>query len=198
VSPILESIGSVKGFGWGAFAAGGSFESIASQTLSSDTATVSFTSIPSTYKHLQLRVMAKHSRTPSTTFYNVNIQFNGDTSANYTSHYLFGNQSAVTASNLTSGTFIDRNLYAVSNASTQTSMFGVGIVDIHDYASTTKYKTVRSLTGQDVNGVSVNDYISISSGLWSSASAINRIDLYVANYNLVTGSTFALYGIKGA
>jgi len=166
------------------------------QTLASDTAIVSFTSIPSIYKHLQLRVMAKHSRTANT-FYNVNIQFNGDTGANYTSHYLFGNQSAVTASALTSGTFIDRNLYAISNASVHTSMFGVGIVDIHDYASTTKYKTVRSFTGQDVNGASVNDYISIASGLWSSTSAINRIDLYVASYNLVTGSTFALYGMVG-
>ena len=174
-----------------------SYESIASQTLVSDTATVSFTSIPSTYKHLQLRVMAKHSRTANT-FYNVNIQFNSDTGANYTSHYVFGNQSAVTASNLTSGTFIDRNLYAVSNASAHTSMFGVGIVDIIDYALTTKYKTVRSLTGQDVNGASVNDYISIASGLWSNTSAINRIDLHVTSYNLVVGSTFALYGIKGA
>ena len=54
MSPILESIGSVKGFGWGSFSIPPSFESIATVTVASNAYSVDFTSIPQTYNSLQI------------------------------------------------------------------------------------------------------------------------------------------------
>jgi hypothetical protein len=65
---------------------------------------------------------------------------------------------------------------------------------IHFSASTTKNKTLRSFTGQDRNGAG---QMWLTSGLWMSTSAINRVDLFVSGVLWTTDSTFALYGIKG-
>jgi hypothetical protein len=70
----------------------------------------------------------------------------------------------------------------------------VGIIDIHDYASTTKNKTVRIWTGDDRNG---SGRTALSSGLWMNTSAINRVDITTASGNWTTASTIALYGMKG-
>jgi hypothetical protein len=69
------------------------------------------------------------------------------------------------------------------------------LVDVIDYADTTKNKTIRAMYGLDVNGGASE--IDLNSVLWMSTTAINRIDIF-AGTNFTSGSSFALYGIKGA
>jgi len=172
----------------------GAYESIASQTLGSDTATVTFSSIPSTYQHLQLRIMGRHSGS-NTSVLGAALRFNSDTSANYIEHILRGNGSSVLSTGNTGRTYSLIDTCIPGNNFTA-GIFGVSIIDIHDYAATTKNKTLRSINGIDTN--STAGYLTLNSSLWLNTNAINTILIYPESNNWKAGSTFALYGIKGA
>jgi len=170
----------------------GSYESIASATGTGSSSTITFTSIPSGYASLQIRGIAS---TPDAVTDAVgNIRFNSDSGSNYASHLLYGNGSSASAVGLANRTNLFGAVY-VPGTTYNSSIRGAMIIDIHDYASTTKYKTVRFFGGMDTNGgVS---YIALNSGLWMSTSAITSITIDFVQ-NASTTSTFALYGIKGA
>lgn len=163
-----------------------SYESIASFTLGS-TGTVTFSSIPSTYAHLQIRILARHSASG-----NINglIRLNGSTTSLIT-HYLTGDGASASASTSSrSGVALD----IIGNAYSS-GIFTTAIIDIHDYASTTKNKTVRLFAGFDTNGAG---QVTMNSGLYNATTAVSSIDIVTDGSGFLTGSTFALYGIKGA
>jgi hypothetical protein len=166
------------------------FESIQTITVGSGgTSTVSFTSIPSTYKHLQIRAFWQ----PVTSISWFQFKFNSDsTGNNYVSHDLRGDGSAAGSSGTRlSGNFAFASLYGATPA---TNVFGAAVVDILDYTSTSKYKTLRSLSGTDANG---SGYVNFISAFWSNTAALTRIDINTNNgQNIAQGSTFALYGVK--
>ena len=164
----------------------GAYDSIATVTASGSSAVLSFTSIPQTYTHLQLRIMGGNSG------YACDMQFNSDTGTNYSCHRLTGTGSAATAGSRTS--FGAIRFAQWSGLVYSGSVVSATIMDILDYANTNKYKTSRDLTGYDTNSVG---YIDFESGLWMSTAAITRIDLTMATGNWASGSTVALYGIKG-
>lgn len=166
---------------------------IARQTLSSDTASITFSSIPSNYKHLQLRIMAKDT-VANSTVQSITMQFNSDTGSNYAYHRLEGSGSAASASGAATQTSVLISDCSIGNSSTS-NIFGVSITDILDYTSTTKAKTVRALGGADKNAA--GGYIALSSSLWTGTSAISTIKLTAGNTSFLTGSTFALYGMVG-
>jgi hypothetical protein len=175
----------------GGAAAPTDYESIQTFTVGSGgTSSISFSSIPSTYSHLQIRTIVRTSRADITDW--VEMNFNSDTSNNYAEHFLRGNGSIVLASATTSVGYITA---ATGVAQTGGSnMFGAGVIDILDYANTNKNKTTRSLTGEDRNGAGL---IYLYSGLWMNTSAINTIVLTPgAGANFSEYSSFALYGIK--
>ena len=163
-----------------------SYESIATVNVGLlGQSTISFTSIPSTYKHLQIRGL-----TLSATAINyVRVRFNSDTGTNYTRHLLEGTGTAAVAENATGLTFTPAGYTgAVSNPS-------VFVMDILDYQNTNKYKTTRSLSGIDQNG---SGYVDFGSGLWLNTGAISSIDItHSSGINFNQYSSFALYGIKG-
>ena len=66
-----------------------------------------------------------------------------------------------------------------------------------DYASTSKYKTVRAITGTNANTSSANFAVSLGSGLWQSTNAITSVTIANGYDFFSTSTTFALYGIKG-
>ena len=173
-----------------------SFESIQSFTASGGETTITLSSIPATYKHLQLRCIIKDSFTSSAGGgNNFNFRVNGDSGTNYNGHRLYGNGSTASAAGMspssTSSQFISWEYFGnVSN------VFGVNIIDFIDYADTSKYKTIRSINGFDTNGATAG-YINLGSGLWMSTAAINSISLTGFVSSCAAGSTFALYGIKG-
>ena len=171
------------------------YESIATTTLGSNQTTITFSSIPATFTHLQLRVFARTNRT-SQDFANLLIRFNSDTGSNYAYHDLFADGATVTASGTTTQTSIIAN--RLTGAGATASIFGAIIVDVLDYTSTNKNKTVRALGGVDLNS---SGALSYSSGLYfATPAAINRIDLttIAGTFDFVQYSSFALYGIKGA
>ena len=169
-----------------------SFESIATTNITTNTASVTFSSIPTTYKHLQIRMFGRTDRASALDGFR--IQFNNNTTtSDYRSHFLGGNGSSAFSGDEggTAGVVNQR----FSGATATASMFGVSIIDILDYANTNKHKTVRCLGGSDQNG---SGEVYLTSGVWMNSAAINEIDI-VPNVgsNFVQYSSFALYGIKG-
>jgi hypothetical protein len=174
-------------------AVGGDFESIATVTVGSGGASsISFTSIPSTYKHLQIRWLARSSDAASVV--NLTTQLNGDTGSNYAWHRIFGNGTSVGAGG--SATQTNAIIGQITGASTSANIFGVGVLDILDYSNTNKYKTIRALTGQEDNSGTTNSNIQLWSGLWQSTNANSSIT-FSSGGGFAQYSSFALYGIKG-
>jgi hypothetical protein len=190
MSPILQTLANGSAYGYRTLAAaGGDYESIATVTVGSGGASsISFTSIPSTYQHLQLRGITKN--TSSGTF--AAMRFNSDSASNYSAHYLDGDGASATAG---AASNYDRSYFGYTGTSSQTNIFGVSVVDILDYKDTNKFKTVRILTGVDVNGS--GGYIEFSSSSWRSTSAITDINVFFSSNNFAEYSQIALYGIKG-
>ena len=175
--------------GAGAPASTTSYESIATSTATS--MPFSFTSIPSTYKHLQIRYIAR--LTYAATAGNFLIRFNSDTGSNYSAHYLEGDGAAAGANAYTSIAYA----YApnVIAATSTANAFEAGVIDILDYQNTNKYKTIRHLKGWDANG---SGDVMLLSDNWRSTSAIDTITISNnGGWNFATGTQFALYGIKG-
>ena len=179
--------------GGAAPAAATSYESIQTTTLSASQQTISFTSIPSTYKHLQIRMIARSDRA-SNPASNVLLTFNSDTAANYSYHELDGDGASAYGGGSAGTSNVP--MQRISGNTAGSNVFGALVVDILDYQNANKYKTLRYLGGYDNNG---SGEIYLGSGNWRSTSAVSRIDLQTINgtYNFVSGSSFALYGIKG-
>ena len=202
MSPILQSRSNASAIGYGAFsvaaAAVKAFESIATTTLSSANSTITFSSIPATFTHLQIRGLARSSNI----YYNAGMQLriNGDTGANYSRHRLEGEGTAAYSDGSASVTSTQQ--VATTGGASLANNFAGFVIDILDYANTNKYKTIRTLTGYDNNGNgSGNDRgdIHLNSGSWQNTSAITSITFTLNDAsNFVTGTTCALYGIKGA
>ena len=170
---------------------GGSYESIATYTLGSSQATISFTSIASTYKHLQLRIMGRTTRTSSTQNSFI-YTFNGSSSGYGYTHRLYGQGSGSALADAPNGSTYSFGVSIPTDGSAANVM-GVAVMDILDYANTNKYKTTRILGGGDQNG---SGEIHFNSGLWQNTAAINRIDLSVDSFNWAAKTTIALYGIQ--
>ena len=172
---------------WNPYSPTGSYDSLASVTVGSTAqSSITFSGIPPTYTHLQLRSFA--GTNPASDPY---VRFNGDGGTNYSSHLLYGTGSAASSyfngASATSMPWLTGNSYGTANA------FGASIVDIFDYANTNKYKTARALYAYDTNGAG---QMNLSSGLWMSTSAINSIAFTANAGNFITNSSFALYGVK--
>ena len=161
-----------------------SYESIATTTLTSGQTTITFSSIPSTYTHLQLRVSAL---TPNW----MTLTCNGVTSSgNYFGHELRGDGASAISQSLISYNTAYAWIALSYNSTTPT----VSVIDVLDYADTNKYKTIRSLSGNDING---GGFIQLTSNAFASTNAISSISITSSSTNFLTNSSFALYGIKG-
>jgi hypothetical protein len=174
------------------------FESIATLNASSGTSFVTFTSIPQTYKHLQLRGIARDTYSdgvPEST--TITMRLNDNSSSVYLGHYLTANGSSVSAGgNSSANTSLDRMLSCAFGAGSA-NMFGVGIVDFPDYSSTTKNKTAYANTGGDVNTTDTKSNVWFSSGVFLSTDAITQIRIFAPISGFATGTMFSLYGIRG-
>ena len=175
------------------FAPSGAYDSIATTTLATATASVTFSSIPSTYTHLQIRAIGRSNRAATGEF--IKLTMNSDTGSNYADHSLnAGGGGNVFGDAATSAAFIRVNRFTGANANA--NVFGVFVLDLLDYANTSKYKTIRELGGADNNG---DGDIFFNSGLWQSTSAVNTLTFTVGGGTAFSQYTqFALYGIKGA
>lgn len=202
--PLVTTRASVAyGAGFGKILGGGSGDTgvmypISSINLSALTTTVTFSNIPQTFTHLQVICMTRISRTANDPSSN-QLYFNNDTGSNYNYHGMYSEGNAVSPTSF--GVASTSTMYIGTNASdgTAAGTFAPMIIDILDYKDTNKFKSCRAITGFSQNTTtSGNRAMAIRSGLWRSTSAITSMS-FTPNVNqYMAGSTFTLYGIKGA
>jgi hypothetical protein len=168
----------------------GDYVQIASAVVdSSGASSITFSSIPGTFTHLQIRAMARGSN--ASVACDGLVTFNAS-STGYYMHQLYGvGAGTPTASYDSTATYTDQ--FYFTGASASASIFGVGIMDILDYANTNKYKTTRTLGGNDTNG---GGLAIMRSGLWQSSLAISSITITAVSGNFVQYSQFSLYGVR--
>lgn len=187
-------IGNILGGAMGKLAPTGDFESISTVSLTTNQTNIEFTSIPATFQHLQIRAFVRStSNSGGATDASFRVQINGDTGNNYAWHQLAGDGSS--ASSFASSSTGDMVAVAGTSSAAGTNTFGVGIIDILDYASTNKTKVIRVLGGYDNNG---NGQIVMRSGFRNNTAAITSIKLFYSGLGDFAANTrIALYGIKG-
>ena len=179
---------------FGVFSAGvsagatNSYELISTNLIGTATSNLQLSSIPQTYKHLQIRITTRSSL--SSSYDNLSYYFNNDTAANYSTHSLYGTGGGVYSNAFTSNVRAYWPSLLVANTNVANNFSG-GIIDILDYSSTSKHKTVRTLMGDGSAGI-----IALVSSRWGSTSAITQIN-FETSANLMANSRFSLYGIKG-
>jgi hypothetical protein len=201
--PLITTLANSSARGYGGLLGGAaslpnSYESIATATGTGSSGVITFSSIPQTYQHLQIRAISRRTTSEGSASQDGWFVFNGDTStSNYYDHWVEATGAAVQAGDGGGG-----NAYTIVHRMTQgdypaANMMGVVIVDIHDYSSTSKNKTIRYFSGVEDNNT-VYSTLDIGSGLWANTAAITSMTITIANGNYNTQSVFALYGIKGA
>lgn len=167
------------------------YESISTVTVGSAVSSISFTSIPSTYKHLQIRAIGRSSRAQNSGY--AVVRFNSDTGTNYSYHTLEGDGSTPYSGGSASVAY--PTLIAFPGSLRGANIFGAAVLDVLDYQNTNKNKTLRVLDGYDSNG---GGFINFQSGAWYNTAAISSITITEFNgQNFEQYSQFALYGIKG-
>jgi len=163
---------------------------IASITLGTATAAVTFSSIPQTYTDLICVMEGRGSRADFDD--EVKIQLNSDTASNYSTTILSGSGSAAASSRASNAAFIiGRITSASATASNRSNM----IININNYSNATTYKTVLLRLNEPPSGGA--DYgVGLHAGLWRNTAAITTLTLTTANGNFNSGCTFNLYGIQ--
>ena len=194
--PILGIIAS--GISGNLWSPGKDYDSIATTTVGAGgAASIDFTSIPSTYKHLQIRGIARGTIASGNYTVATYMRFNSDTATNYSSHYLQGYTgvgTGVASGAMTSSDAI--RIGGVPRDNWTASVFGATVIDILDYTNTSIYKTSRALIGSEGNSTSVYEYVEFTSGSWRSTSAVSSIRLLPVSNSFAQYTQFALYGVK--
>jgi hypothetical protein len=172
----------------------GDFELISTSLITTNTASVVFdtSTLGSTYKHLQIRFVARSNRSGTLGF--PQLRFNSDTGANYAFHGIFGNSSTVDAFAEANLTLVPVGLITAATATA--NAFAPMVIDILDPFSTSKNTTLKSLGGTNEEPTS-NRQVRLTSAGYFSTSAITSISLFDATNDWVAGSRFSIYGIKG-
>ena len=182
--PIVGQFGSLAGFG---MFPGGALESIATIAVGSGGASsVTFSDIPGTYQHLHLRLVALMNGANQALW----LRFNDDSAANYSAHYLYGTGAAAAAGSRLSDGGIDSIFQPTSSGKEF-----CGVIDILDYANTSKHKVLRAFHGSDTNGAG---YVGLNSGSWRNTNAITKIHIsdQIGSSSFNQHSTVGLYGVR--
>ena len=155
------------------------YEKIATTTLGSATATITFSSISGSYTDLVLVLAGKNDAAGNRA---ARLQFNSDSGSNYSYTYIQSDGSSSTATRASSQTTMQFGNF--------TGEQSLSIINIQNYSNTTTYKTASTKTSAP------NTVVQAFVGLWRSTSAITRIDLTLNADNFNTGCVATLYGIK--
>ena len=168
-------------------------DAIGSVVLTSNQTSVTFSNVPSTYTHLQVRGTFLGNGTV-TCYINLNSD---STSGNYSFHGIRRNTTVFNSYGTTSSTTFQIGTVWGATA-TYPAIF---IADILDYTNTNKYKTMRCLSGVEDNGGS-NSGIEFNSAMWSKAGSgttspiVTTVTVSINGSGALPGSQFSLYGVK--
>ena len=177
--------------------AAGSFDLLETQVLASSAASVTFSGLSAyaaDYQHLQIRYSAQSNRSSPNFNDLMSVQFNGDTAANYSAHYLRGYELTVQ-----SGYNATIQWHNLSINYKGADIFAAGVIDILDPFDTNKYTTMRGFTGYINNASTFEHNVNLTSTSWRNTAAVNSILLDDEFGNSFTArSRFSLYGVKGS
>ena len=189
----LSALGIFSAAGAGGVVADTSFDLIETVILGSSAASITFSSLgtySSTYKHLQIRGTARSNRA---TFSIDTLQILFDSNAMTRGHRLCGDGTTVFSA-------AENSVAEISTDVATSGSFGAFVIDLLDFYSTSKNKTVRGFSGTmsaDAGGFTGKE-VQLSSSFRDSTVAITAVTLDpLFGANLVAGSRFSLYGIKG-
>lgn len=178
------------------FSPTGSYDALATYTVpSGGVSEIKFAGLPTggQYKHLQIRCILKgtvNSNSEGAT----NFIFNDNVSSIYTGHSINGNGSSASVGG--GGPYTGMGMgYMTGSGSNTTNTFSSYIIDVLDYADTTKYKTWRSLGGYDLNGAEGSVFFSSNS--YMSLLPVSSVTLKGNGATIAQNSQIAVYGVKG-
>jgi len=178
--------GPASAYGFGALSGKpGAMTAIATSTVSSNITSVTFSSIPGTYDDLRLVAYWKVNTGGGT----LGVQFNSVTTTSYYFQIISGNGSTAAANaGEANALYVD----SLNGAGTQPMIY---TLDVIQYANTSNHKSVIMKMASDANGSGLSNF---ACGTWANSNAITSIKLNLSDYNITSGSVFALYGIKKA
>jgi hypothetical protein len=165
------------------------YEPIETKTLGSNTTTVTFSSIPTTYTDLVLVFQAASSNSNGGA---IRMRFNGSSASEYSTTFIDGTGSSIISANtgvqgqldLGWRTGIDSNVWN-----------NVYVMNFLNYKSTNVEKTILWTCG------GTSTATDLANGLWRNTAAINSISFNIgqpASADFLAGCIFTLYGIKAA
>lgn len=166
----------------------GAYDLLETEILTSAASSVTFTGLDTLaagYQHLQIRAVSTRSLVSGSSFFGL-MRLNGDTGANYATHRLSGDGTSVTSTSAVSDTRM-----LIFRAGATLGNWPSNVIDILDFANTSKNTTCRSMTGYAPGGVH------LSSGAWFNTDAVTSIELSNASGAFQTGSRFSIYGVRG-
>lgn len=170
----------------------GSYESIQTLVGNGSASQLTFSSIPSTYSHLQIRLTVRGTRSYSSE--QLYIRLNGDSGSNYRYHYMYGESSSVAVGASGADTVFLINEFPAANETA--NIYSSSIVDILDYGNANKNTTMRSLSAYDNNGnSSYQGKTWFGSGLWVNTAAVTSITV-LSNGPFASNTSIALYGVN--
>lgn len=162
------------------------------QTILGSDGNVVLSSIPATYKHLRLVVLARSNRAAVAD--GLLVQLNTDTSINYDWQKLEVFGTTVTSTEGIAATSM--SVGGLPAASAPASVAGPLILDIPDYARTTWHKAVRSYGGYKTSAATGGVVLTQTVGFWRSTAAVSSVSLLAGTGVLAAGSIISLYGSK--
>lgn len=167
------------------------YESIASTSVGTATGTISFSSIPTTYRHLELRIFGKRSTAAQG---DVAMRFNGDAGSNYS--YLYTQTTNTTRSTALLGSTALRFGYVPEIA---TSTFGFLVAQIPNYRSSYSNRSVHASGGYYNTSMTTDiGIVSHHHGQWNQQSPITSIDVILASGLFAVGTIVSLYGLRSS
>lgn len=162
------------------------YESIASNTLTSSTGTISFTSIPATYTDLKVTIR------PVGADSGCRINFNND----YGNNYAFNNMRG-TGSSASTARQINVGRISLEYNGMRTDVPSYYTADIFNYAGSTK-KTVLGSASEEFGTTAGYGSSNVVVGLWNNTSAITQVDVWTVGTAFQAGTIVTIYGIKAA
>jgi len=155
------------------------------------TGLTTFTNIPQNFTHLQIRYQGRSTNATATdTFF---LRFNADTTGPYYYTFSYNNYNGSSTTNSSNGGYM--NLGLMPGATVASNFFGGAIVDIYNYTSTTKTKSIKALWGFDTSSTGSTGH---TTGYWTGTSAITSIQFGTASAGDAANAVATLYGITSS
>lgn len=161
------------------------YEKIATTTLGSNTSTVTFTDIPSTYTDLVI-IFSGTAATSTDAKIRIGGSNTPDSGASYSRHFMFGYTNAIAVDTVTG---LDGWIFSPYNVNTNL------VMHLNAYTNPNIYKPVLIRNGAQSSADAITYF---AAGIWRDVAVVNCVQFVSPTHNFTTGSVFSIYGIKAA